>query len=61
LFTALIAIAPYLIPAIFMSQTTIFNVIQGTILFIIVSTSLEIVRNLDAETSIADYERYSKF
>ncbi len=61
LFTALIAISPYLIPALFMSQTTIFNVIQGTILFIIVSTSLEIVRNLDAETSIADYERYSKF
>lgn len=61
LFTAFIAISPYLIPALFRADRTIFNVIQGTVVFIIVSTALEIVRNLDAETSIADYERYSKF
>jgi preprotein translocase subunit SecY len=61
LFTAFVAISPYLIPAIFGADRNIFNVIQGTVLFIIVSTALEIVRNLDAETSIADYERYSKF
>jgi preprotein translocase subunit SecY len=61
LFTAFIAISPYLIPAIFKANSTVFNVIQGTVLFIIVSTALEIVRNLDAETTIVDYERYSKF
>ena len=61
LFTAFIAVSPYLIPALFGARSAVFGVIQGTLLFIIVSTSLEIVRNLDAETSIADYERYSKF
>jgi preprotein translocase subunit SecY len=61
LFTAFIAISPYLIPALFKANSSVFNVIQGTVLFIIVSTALEIVRNLDAETSIADYERYSQF
>jgi preprotein translocase subunit SecY len=61
LFTAFIAISPYLIPAIFGAERSIFNVIQGTVLFIVVSTALEIVRNLDAETSIADYDRFSKF
>ena len=61
LFTAFVAISPYLIPAMLGASQSIFNVIQGTVLFIIVSTALEIVRNLDAETSIVDYERYSKF
>jgi preprotein translocase subunit SecY len=61
LFTAFVAISPYLIPAMLGADQNIFNVIQGTVLFIIVSTALEIVRNLDAETSIVDYERYSKF
>ncbi len=61
LFTAFVAISPYLIPAMLGANRNIFNVIQGTVLFIIVSTALEIVRNLDAETSIVDYERYSKF
>ena len=61
LFTAFIALAPYFLPALFKANQTVFNVIQGTVLFIIVTTALEIVRNLDAETSIVDYERYSKF
>lgn len=61
LFTAFIALAPYFLPALFRANQTVFNVIQGTVLFIIVTTALEIVRNLDAETSIVDYERYSKF
>ncbi|MGL4759203.1 MAG: preprotein translocase subunit SecY [Patescibacteria group bacterium] len=61
IFTALIAIAPYLMPALLGFNSQVFSVVQGTLLFIIVSTSLEIIRNLDAETSIVDYERYSQF
>jgi preprotein translocase subunit SecY len=62
IFTALIAVVPYLLPALFgQGAGNVIGVIAGTQLFIIVSTSLELIRNLDAETSIADYERFAEF
>jgi preprotein translocase subunit SecY len=63
IFIATVALVPYIIPSLFNdgNLTNTLGIVAGTQLFIIATTSLELTRNLDAETSIADYERYAEF